>query len=242
MGCDIHLYVERREDDKWVTADTWELDKYAGELTVPYGQGFYESRSYDLFSILANVRNGYGFAGVPTGVGFIPISEPRGIPEDACPEYLSVVERWNGDGHSHSWFTVAELMDYDWTQVTTKVGVIDLAEWARWKAGGIPEHWCGAISGPRVRNVLLEAVEARWQTIAKDLPTHEQHYPLQAFHRNPQFKDDLISALGGGEIYTSVSWPRTYAQAAASFLSETLPRLWRLGPPEAVRIVFFFDN
>lgn len=41
-----------------------------------------DERHYQLFSVLADVRNGYGFAGVPTGEWVKPISSPRGIPQD----------------------------------------------------------------------------------------------------------------------------------------------------------------
>lgn len=47
---------------------------------------FWHSRNYNVFAILANVRNGYGFAGVDTGDALVPICEPRGIPGDLSEE------------------------------------------------------------------------------------------------------------------------------------------------------------
>src|SRR5215475_2639659 len=59
MGCDIHFYVERKDDDKWVTADKWMPDPYADEgeeprLIVDHDDCFYGERNYDLFAMLAD--------------------------------------------------------------------------------------------------------------------------------------------------------------------------------------------
>ena len=40
-----------------------------------------------VFAALADVRNGYGFAGVPTHEAIKPISEARGLPEDRTTSY-----------------------------------------------------------------------------------------------------------------------------------------------------------
>ena len=121
MGCDIHFYVEtQNENGEWVSADRWTKDD-DGETYVAFQDAFYPGRNYNLFSILADVRNGIGFAGVKTGDGFEPISMPRGVPADACQEYKNQVSNWDGDGHSHSWYTLNELIDYDWDAKKTKV-------------------------------------------------------------------------------------------------------------------------
>ena len=130
MGCDIHFFTERWTSDykyegpkdlsdlrdskleeilentepnyRWVSADTWSKDDswYADEM--------YNGRSYYLFAILADVRNGSG--------GIEPIDYPRGIPDDASSGYMYVVDRWDGDGHSHSYFTLDELINFDWSK------------------------------------------------------------------------------------------------------------------------------
>ena len=41
---------------------------------------------------------------------------------------------------------------------------------------------------------------------------------------------------------TDITWGVSYTEAAREFLSETMPRLWRLGRPDQVRCLFFFDN
>lgn len=48
----------------------------------------YAGRNYNLFAILADVHNGYGFAGCDTGDPFVPIAPPRGLPDDVTQEVL----------------------------------------------------------------------------------------------------------------------------------------------------------
>ena len=76
-----------------------------------------EDRNYDLFAILADVRNGEGCAGVRTGDGFVPISEPRGWGEVDVKE--------DDPYHSASWLLLSETLDYDYSQKTFKVGIFN---------------------------------------------------------------------------------------------------------------------
>jgi hypothetical protein len=52
---------------------------------------------------------------------------------------------------------------------------------------------------------------------------------------------DALKALTM-QMYGLVGWTEPYYRAAGSFLAETLPRLWHLGDPADVRVVFWFDN
>ena len=91
MGTDIHSIVQVRKKDKWVTVGVG----VAGD-----------SRSYNTFAMLANVRNGRGFAGVKTSDGFPVIHEQRGLPEDlevidddqVKIDRAQIVAAWNYDG------------------------------------------------------------------------------------------------------------------------------------------------
>lgn len=221
MGCDIHLYVERRVNGRWESADTWTPNEYytPGEddgerpITVKYEDRFYTSRNYDLFAMLANVRNGHGFAGIKTGDGFIPITAPRGLPEDVCNEVRAESDAWGDNGHSHSWLTVAELDAYDWQQTTQHQGVVDALNYYIWKHEGKPRSWAGGVTGPRIEHVTNEEMELATQ-----------------------------QAWGTDGLHTLVTWRETYAQSVRMFLDQTMPRLRALGRPEDVRIVFWFDN
>lgn len=107
MGCDIHAFGEVLKDGKWVSADIWQKNPAYSEeeLSVPNWCRLTDNRHYDLFAVLANVRNGTWSEKLPV------IAEPRGLPEDASKEVLAQSERWNGDGHSHSFLTRAELQE-----------------------------------------------------------------------------------------------------------------------------------
>ncbi len=112
------MYVEVRKNNKW---------EKVGQVFKGWKEGIlsdqpYHGRNYDLFAILANVRNGRGFAGIKTGEGFNPISEPKGLPEDVSPEVKQSSDDWDVDGHSHSWHTVADLINYNWHQETISYG------------------------------------------------------------------------------------------------------------------------
>jgi hypothetical protein len=182
----------------------------------------YVGRNYDLFAILANVRNGYGFAGAVTGEGLNPISEPRGVPDDASPEYTAEVERWGRDGHSHSWLTLAELHAYDWDQVTRKRGVVSPGEYQTFRINGRPDSYSAGVSGSTVRMVDNAAMD----TIVASSPVTS--------------RDDWFAA----SHYTEVWWEETSRSRCEDFLTTTLPLLDALTEDSGtdVRIVFFFDN
>lgn len=127
MGCDIHVYAEVQENGKWKRSD----------LEVP------DDRNYWTFGILANVRNGYGFAGVDTGDAVRPISEPRGLPADRAT--FDDDDVWLGD-HSFSWLTLAELKAYPMDQTMTIRGVVSGSQRDLVRAGKCPESWCGGKS------------------------------------------------------------------------------------------------
>lgn len=100
MGCDVHMFIEKRAaaGSPWEAATVrmkcdWcpepgsDHEKRVGEEKCYFCKGTkvlktYDHRNYDAFAVLANVRNGTGFAGVVTGDVFVPLSEPRDLPED----------------------------------------------------------------------------------------------------------------------------------------------------------------
>ncbi len=93
MGCDIHMYVEYKiPGDKW-TADKHhkkiDKDGYCVSVTAT-------GRNYDLFGLLASVRNNGP-------------RNPKDLPKDVSPEIKAASDYWGGDGHSHSWLSLKEF-------------------------------------------------------------------------------------------------------------------------------------
>lgn len=237
MGCDIHFYVERRVDGVWATADKWTNEH--GYKHVPYADEFYSDRSYGLFAVLAGVRNSHDVT---------PIAEPRGVPADACPEYLEA--SGDGDGHSHSYFTVAELLAFDWTQTITYTGVVNPSAWARlrdYPAEG-PSDWSVSVGGGNVRHYTPEQFEAAWVTLRERRGYPEVRHAsahLRPAHGGNADLDEFTAILSQGQDvspYTTVQWAAPYYRPAAGFWSKTMPRMLALGAPDDVRCCFFFDN
>ena len=138
MGTDIHGVFQRHDAGKFVD--------------VPSDYEF--SRHYQLFAVLAGVRNGSGFAGIQTGEVVKPIAEPRGLPDDfettdedvhplASIELMEPwhrrhheegepLEVWMGD-HTHSWLTSDELLSwYENAPSVVQHGVISREEYDAW--------------------------------------------------------------------------------------------------------------
>jgi hypothetical protein len=167
MGTDIHPAIEYRvnESSPWHAhmIPNPNAGRWAGE--EEFTASIDIDRCYDLFSILGNVRNGYAFAGIPTGSGYIPMSDCRGVPEDISPEAAKALS----NGHSATWVTLQEILDYDWTQTTTHTGVISAAQYIeyqkyrKWKP--TPRVYSGGISGGGTitvsEEVLIEKLKVK---------------------------------------------------------------------------------
>jgi hypothetical protein len=104
MGCDIHIYREKKVGDQWVTADKWTPYDYGDDdkgVRVEWGDRAYTGRNYDLFGLLSQgARHEHEFS-----------FEPRGLPFNACPEIQQESARWGVDGHSHSYLYLHELKE-----------------------------------------------------------------------------------------------------------------------------------
>jgi hypothetical protein len=62
----------------------------------------YQGRNYELFGVLAGVRDN----------SMNPIDEPRGIPDDISNETRKEYELWGRDAHTPTYFTLNELLDF----------------------------------------------------------------------------------------------------------------------------------
>jgi hypothetical protein len=228
MGCDIHVVVERRTDAAapWlriqtrgyfqrpnrydISARDWR-ELRPGEIDQPDAL---TQRNYDVFALLAGVRNGYDWR---------PLDEPRGVPSDATVDDAAASgDDWLGD-HSHSHATVAELLAFFANvQHVTKDGVIPLDEyikwaWRDWDQRRAPHDYSGDISGPGIV-VINEVDRDRAKTI------------------------DAAKATGEPRPHVRATWPENSLTSARHFYECALPWLTAIGSPEHVRIVFGFDS
>lgn len=161
MGTDIHAVFQTRKGDLWQdVSSTWEQDRH-----------------YALFAWLANVRNGFGFAGVPTHAAIKPIAEPRGLPADfemdgeshpippiaMTKEQLQNLKEWPNDygtsdgrygqwmgDHTHSWLMLDKILAAERPGTLKRVGVVPRSFYESWDGKTAPDEWSGDISGPGI--------------------------------------------------------------------------------------------
>lgn len=122
MGCDIHIFAEKKVNNKWVKVeDHFSLDDFnRNYLKKEKGDSPFNWRSYAMFGFLGNVRN-YSHSEF--------LSDNRGLPDDS--EYLNEeiddgytnkITRKNdlltdGNYHSYSYLTLKELLDFDYNKI-----------------------------------------------------------------------------------------------------------------------------
>ena len=158
MGTDIHtLYQKQKENGKWE------------EVELPEEYDF--NRSYVWFAILANVRNGFGFAGVERHTPLVPIAEPRGIPPDMADVYDDYDgDAWIGD-HSFSWLMLSEILEYFKTErKITHVGIIGRAAYLEWDGVTGPYSYSGGVGGPNV--LVFDATQFKPDCVPPKEYTH----------------------------------------------------------------------
>lgn len=218
MGCDIHMWAETRnkKNKNWelvskkvFTNDWYSEDMPKSKYNQPKTACPYNGRNYELFALLADVRNNYEIE---------PIAQPKGVPDDASPEYKEIADEYDLDGHSYSFFTLKELQDYDWTKKLKLEGVVGVEEFKTFLEKGKPDSYSrGSYS--------------QHETVT--------NYDMRDYVNSP-FRMSQSPDIDRKK--TVVQWYELYSEMAGKFYTRALTELAKLGGPEDVRIVFFFDN
>jgi len=120
MGCDIHLFAEKRVNGKWENLNKFTKNKDYDQNDNDFGEREFEikredrfytgGRNYNLFCALAGARS-FEFINEPKIV-----SPPRGIPNDCCEEIRNEIESMGSDGHTHSYLYLYDLECFDWSE------------------------------------------------------------------------------------------------------------------------------
>lgn len=110
MGCDIHTVCEVKQAGGWSSViDAFFVNYYSDIMGQPAKIcSPFDFRNYNMFACLAGVRNNYHAA--------MPISEPKGLPDDASAHTMELYDDWIGDAHSASYLTLRELIEFDYSQ------------------------------------------------------------------------------------------------------------------------------
>lgn len=230
MGTDIHMNFER-------LVGTPPADRMAAVVrevfSIPSGTAgwervdceVWEDRSYVTFAVLANVRNGYGFAGCKTHTPVEPIAMPRGVPRDVGSWYD---EDACGFDHTPTWLLLSEVLAYDWSREVVRTGVVPLSKIDNmWHTDydsleqmlvderSTPKSWSGGVTGPGIVTV--------------DYPTG----------RRLLAEPDQRKV--GTQYYFSVEWKAALSDTCAPFLAWARS-LTSIDQPDRIRLVFGFDS
>lgn len=121
MGCDIHIYCEKKVKGKW---ERYEHDSHIDPT----------ERNYDVFGFLCGVRclipkKGYNHIG------------DRGIPEDTSYKENRCLDGSEGEytylgEHSFTWATVKELKKLPWSK---QEDYVRRSAFCRWLADAFPD-------------------------------------------------------------------------------------------------------
>ena len=197
MGTDIHFHFEKNIDGEW------EKIPIPRELNP-------DDRSYVLFGLLANVRNGKGFAGCEIYEPLVPLFADRGIPDE------SSLECRYGEAshyHSHTYFSLKEILAIDWNISVINSGVIDRENCEHFIKNGKPKNWCGGISGKEV-------------LIAPD---------LDEFLKDPRYTHVRIK-------WPSYILKDTYFETFMKEVLPRYVNKWEENADETIRVTIFFDS
>lgn len=241
MGCDIHMYAEKKIGDTWYPFTPPEHNKWYEEdeedqpfnrqSALNHDDVAWDGRNYRIFAMLAGVRNGIGFASVKTGEPITPISKPRGLPEDVSAEVKQESDDWDIDGHSHSWLTLAELEAVPWERNLIHIsGFVDAKNLRIFDEMGEPDDWSYQLNRSAFTEVSAEELRA-----------------LATEHGIDEPENPWSHAKINGKLYlTEVCWSRTWAHVASELL-ESMTKFKVAGAaqgfePDQLRYVFWFDN
>ena len=132
MGCDIHMHVEVKINDKWEHYD---------QPRIP--------RNYKLFERMAGVRGEVENA----------ICPPRGLPTDISAMTKFCSDFWDSDGHSHSWLNaqeISELTEWGEENLEGRFGKWDME--FSWHSYLFGNSYAGFVEYPEERPKGLEDV------------------------------------------------------------------------------------
>lgn len=203
MGTDVHAVFERKinyckklsrsEKRQFNNLSLTEKNKKRKTRWEFITSEWDQDRHYNLFSWLANVRNGFGFAGVKTNDYIKPITLPRDLPEDLKDidyDYMEYHGEWLGD-HSHSWLLGTEIINAikEITSIT-RYGVISYDDYNNWDKVSEPENYSRGVWGRNVKVIEPEElnlvptfspeirvlVSVKWQVSADTLKEEFKYF------------------------------------------------------------------
>lgn len=232
MGCDIHIRIQVQEGDEWKTVPYRE-EPYVSREKLKSGEDYYRreweaidawkgvvmpnaftSRNYNLFGMLADVRNGTWGDEWPALAPHRGL--PNGVDSDGDEHELAEAtgEYWLGD-HSHTVISLEELEGYGWDSITVKGrGYVPAEEFDALAPGQKPDGYSAGIFGGNAVIYTPEAWAAQGRRKA-----HPEESP-----------------------YIQARWRQTAREGCRDWPGEVLPRLREIAAGRPLRLLIGFDN
>lgn len=229
MGCDAHPIFEVKTNGRWGFVDSksafferfysehdgWNRDAYNNRppLIRVFGD-----RSYRLFATLADVRNHDGIT---------PLFPDRGLPDDCSPEAQREIGDAGLDLHSHTHFTLRELVDTNWDaigQEDTEIVLFADQYLTYMGTGELPDD------------------ANDWAPIHKDTgEVSKEEMIILLMANDPK---NLVRRSKGDRVgpYVKVRLPVPYRLIVPELIQTGIPELLKLGKPDEVRVLIAFDN
>lgn len=198
---DINFFVEKRNSEgKW-------------EYVV---KSLYRGRNYNLFTTLAGVLN---------GLNVIPISFPRGVPNESCDEITYNIS----NGHNHSYFYLNELLDFDWNGSLKEIHKCNVNDYIEYKKTGTFNYFKTPLYFKKkfilISNEEMDQIISSDFLIIKNIIEHEN-----------------IEYITGVKVDNKMYSSYKHFVGEDSDFFDMLNSLKTLGNPKDIRIVFFFEN
>lgn len=231
MGCDIHMHVEvwDKRFNCWREAGPFLSYNYYGRPGRHVADVIYYERNYTLFQIL-NPDCGRGWDRFP------PIQpHGRGIPQDVSLSVGQAYTAWGRDAHSASYYTLAELLAYNWKgSVDGLEGYVDAYNYFIYKETGSPHYSTDKNAVPVSRTTISpEEMQSKIDEVILTLPKGEKNNKA-AIHR-------FLNMGALASYMTLITWNEPISEHTKEF-QQVIQKLQKLGQASDVRIVFWFDN
>lgn len=218
MGCDIHCIVEKKDQNgmwkavkgqgfiikmykEWLNNAIKENDtehiayckKRIAEERKEQGlssKWIFDDRNYELFALLADVRNYDGWPSLFAG---------RGIPPLPSITTQFELRDWGGDAHSWTYFSLKDIKEAKWDQNVIKTAIVEDETWEEylqhpeWKR---PKSYCGWSSSTTARERswevsyrdiaerFFEIVISKMEKLSKHTPYRDEGVRLVVFFDN----------------------------------------------------------
>lgn len=241
MGCDIHLYVElKNESGKWDLLfeplnpnmrrhkflqdfPPCEEDGDSKFIISQFKLGLtpitYAHRNYDLFGLLAGVRsNRYPMANASTGV-----------PKNASKTYKDFVKGYGVDGHSHSYINFDSLLSYNWDHIVIEQDQffgVEISEFI--------------VNNQKSVIKTVDNSNARYQNVGIFTNTSGPVYDLLQASMHQRVELLRLAQKDPQAVFTCIA-PQTIRSIENHFLN-FIQGLTEKHNPANLRLCYFFDN